>query len=124
MTASTGSAPAVPPVTTALRAQAARQRTTRLLHLSGHHLEAGNPAPALDALGTGLTNAPADERLWNELLRATHATGDTARLESAAAALVARRHELSGGARGLPPRTEALLDKLLPAWREAPGIAD
>ncbi|MDH6569397.1 hypothetical protein M2160_004418 [Streptomyces sp. SAI-117] len=94
------------------------------LALSGHHLEAGNPAPALDALGTGLTNAPADERLWNELLRATHATGDTARLESAAAALVARRHELSGGARGLPPRTEALLDKLLPAWREAPGIAD
>ncbi|MDH6585636.1 hypothetical protein M2161_004742 [Streptomyces sp. SAI-133] len=41
MTASTGSAPAVPPVTPALRAQAARQRTTRLLHLSGHHLEAG-----------------------------------------------------------------------------------
>jgi Bacterial transcriptional activator domain/SseB protein N-terminal domain len=88
------------------------------LALSGHHLEAGNPVAALDALGTALANAPADERLWNELLRAAHATGDTARLESTAAALVARRHELSGGARGLPPRTEALLDELLPAWRE------
>ncbi|CAM5541244.1 hypothetical protein AQI96_41750 [Streptomyces canus] len=89
------------------------------LALSGHHLEAGNPAAALDALDTALTNAPADERLWNELLRAAHATGDTARLELTAAALVARHHELGGGARGLLPRTEALLDKLLPAWREA-----
>lgn len=94
------------------------------LALSGHHLEAGNPAPALDALDTALANAPADERLWNKLLRAAHATGDTARLESTAAALVARHHELSGGARGLPPRTEALLDKLLPAWREAQSAAD
>ncbi|WP_405519148.1 BTAD domain-containing putative transcriptional regulator [Streptomyces canus] len=93
------------------------------LALSGHHLEAGNPAAALDALDTALTNAPADERLWNELLRAAHATGDTARLESTAAALVARHHGLSGGARGLPPRTEALLDKLLPAWREAQSAA-
>lgn len=94
------------------------------LALSGHHLEAGNPAPALDALDTALTHAPADERLWNGLLRAAHATGDTARLESTAAALVARHHELSGGARGLPPRTEALLDELLPAWREARSAAD
>ncbi|MEU0205202.1 type VII secretion system-associated protein [Streptomyces canus] len=93
------------------------------LALSGHHLEAGNPAPALDALDTALTNAPADERLWNERLRAAHATGDTALLESTAAALLARHHELSGGARSLPPRTEALLDKLLPAWREAQSAA-
>jgi predicted Zn-dependent protease len=94
------------------------------LALSGHHLEAGHAAPALDALDTALTNAPADERLWNALLRATHATGDTARLESTAAALVARRHELRGGARSLPPRTEALLDELVPAWREARSVAD
>jgi hypothetical protein len=94
------------------------------LALSGHHLEAGNPAPALDALDMALTHAPADERLWNGLLRAAHATGDRARLESTAAALVARHHELSGGARGLPPRTDALLDELLPSWREARSAAD
>ncbi|MFF4060882.1 type VII secretion system-associated protein [Streptomyces sp. NPDC001668] len=94
------------------------------LALSGHHLEAGHPGPALDALDTALTSAPADERLWRELLRATHATGDTARLEARAAALVARHHETWGGARGLPPRTEALLDTLLPDWREARGATD
>ncbi|MET7691071.1 type VII secretion system-associated protein [Streptomyces sp. NPDC005483] len=94
------------------------------LALSDHHLEAGNPGPALDALDTALTDAPADERLWNALLRATHATGDTARLQSTAAALIARHHELNGGARSLPPRTEALLDKLLPAWREAQSTTD
>lgn len=39
------------------------------LTLSAHHLEAGNPASALDALDTALTTAPTDERLRNELLR-------------------------------------------------------
>ncbi|BDM74995.1 hypothetical protein HEK616_84820 (plasmid) [Streptomyces nigrescens] len=89
------------------------------LALSTHHLEAGNPTPALNALNTALTTAPTDERLWSELLRAAHATGDTAKLESTAASLIARHHEHSGGARSLPPRTEALLDELLPSWRDA-----
>ncbi|MGW0418100.1 type VII secretion system-associated protein [Streptomyces sp. NPDC003015] len=53
------------------------------LALSAHHLEAGNPASALDALNKALATAPTDERLRNELLR-----------------------------------TEALLDELLPSWRE------
>ncbi|WP_371873688.1 type VII secretion system-associated protein [Streptomyces tubercidicus] len=94
------------------------------LALSAHHLEAGNPAPALNALNTALTTAPTDERLWNELLRAAHATGDAAKLESTAASLVARNHEHSGDARSLPPRTEALLDELLPSWRDAQSAAD
>ncbi|WP_051799238.1 type VII secretion system-associated protein [Streptomyces sp. NRRL S-337] len=89
------------------------------LALSTHHLKAGNPTPALNALNTALTTTPTDERLWNELLRAAHATGDTAELESTAASLIARNHEHSGGARSLPPRTEALLDELLPSWRDA-----
>ncbi|MEV7381986.1 type VII secretion system-associated protein [Streptomyces lydicus] len=89
------------------------------LALSGHHLEAGNPTPALSALNTALTTAPTDERLWNELLRAAHAAGDTAKLESIAASLIARNLKHSGGARSLPPRTEALLDELLPSWRDA-----
>lgn len=94
------------------------------LALSAHHLEAGNPIPALNALNTALTTAPTDERLWNELLRAAHATGDAARLESTAASLLARNREHSGGARSLPPRTEALLDELLPSWRDARSAAD
>jgi hypothetical protein len=54
------------------------------LALSAHHLEAGNPASARDALNRALTTAPTDERLRNELLR-----------------------------------TEALLDEVLPSWRDA-----
>ncbi|MFG2312363.1 BTAD domain-containing putative transcriptional regulator [Streptomyces sp. NPDC048566] len=82
------------------------------LALSAFHLEKARAEKAIEALDAALGSAPHDERLWNELLRATHATGDTDRLRRLAADLVAR-----GGVRGLPPRTEALLDELLPAWR-------
>ncbi|MFE9310861.1 BTAD domain-containing putative transcriptional regulator [Streptomyces sp. NPDC006706] len=88
------------------------------LALSSFHLEKDRAEKAIEALDAALRTAPADERLWNELLRATHATGDTARLQALAADLVGR-----GGARGLPPRTEALLDELLPAWRSAVAAA-
>ncbi|MFI9603113.1 BTAD domain-containing putative transcriptional regulator [Streptomyces sp. NPDC052043] len=88
------------------------------LALSSFHLEKDRAQKAIEALDAALRTAPADERLWNELLRATHATGDTDRLEALAADLVGR-----GGARGLPPRTEALLDELLPAWRSAVAAA-
>ncbi|WP_326803606.1 hypothetical protein OIE49_20735 [Streptomyces sp. NBC_01788] len=88
------------------------------LALSSFHLEKDRADKAIEALDAALRTAPADERLWNELLRATHATGDTARLQALAADLVGR-----GGARGLPPRTEALLDELLPAWRTAVAAA-
>ncbi|MGW2765229.1 BTAD domain-containing putative transcriptional regulator [Streptomyces sp. NPDC001275] len=84
------------------------------LALSSFHLERDRAEKAIEALDAALRTAPSDERLWNELLRATRATGDTARLEALAADLVGR-----GGARGLPPRTEALLDELLPTWRSA-----
>ena len=73
---------------------------------------------AVEALNAALRSAPADERLWNELLRATHATGEPGRLEALAADLVGR-----SGARGLPPRTEALLDELLPTWRSGAAAA-
>ncbi|WP_447038053.1 BTAD domain-containing putative transcriptional regulator [Streptomyces sp. DSM 118878] len=82
------------------------------LALSEFHLEKGRAEKAIEALDAALGSAPRDERLWNELLRATHALDDPARLQQVAADLVAR-----SGARGLPPRTEALLDELLPAWR-------
>jgi hypothetical protein len=82
------------------------------LALSAFHLEKDRAEKAIEALNASMNSAPADERLWNELLRATHATGDSDRLKGLAADLVAR-----SGARGLPPRTEALLDELLPTWR-------
>ncbi|MEV0218417.1 BTAD domain-containing putative transcriptional regulator [Streptomyces sp. NPDC050704] len=86
------------------------------LALSAFHLEKNRAEKAIEALNAALGSAPADERLWNELLRATHATADSDRLKRLAADLVSR-----SGARGLPPRTEALLDELLPAWRS--GVA-
>ncbi|MDN0193607.1 BTAD domain-containing putative transcriptional regulator [Streptomyces sp. S.PNR 29] len=83
------------------------------LALSEFHMEKDRAEKAIEALNAALRTAPADERLWHELLRATHATGDPARLRSLAADLIGR-----SGARGLPPRTEALLDELLPTWRD------
>ncbi|WP_328537299.1 LysM peptidoglycan-binding domain-containing protein [Streptomyces sp. NBC_00344] len=82
------------------------------LALSAHHLEQEQPEKAIAALNAAVAGSSADERLWNELLRATHATADESRLRELAADLAAR-----SGARGLPPRTEALLDELLPGWR-------
>ncbi|AZP19658.1 hypothetical protein EJC51_28470 [Streptomyces aquilus] len=86
------------------------------LALSEFHLVKDRAEKAIEALNAALNSAPGDERLWHELLRATHATGDTARLQALAADLISR-----SGARGLPPRTEALLDELLPTWRD--GVA-
>ncbi|MET9253195.1 BTAD domain-containing putative transcriptional regulator [Streptomyces sp. NPDC003717] len=82
------------------------------LALSEFHLEKGRAEKAIEALNAALRTAPTDERLWHELLRATHATEDETRLRALAADLTTR-----SGARGLPPRTEALLDELLPTWR-------
>ncbi|MFE6522445.1 BTAD domain-containing putative transcriptional regulator [Streptomyces sp. NPDC057794] len=88
------------------------------LALSAFHMEKDRAEKAIEALNAALRTAPADERLWHELLRATHATGDTGRLTALATDLIGR-----SGARGLPPRTEALLDELLPTWRDAIAAA-
>ncbi|MFC8370505.1 BTAD domain-containing putative transcriptional regulator [Streptomyces sp. NPDC057239] len=88
------------------------------LALCEFHLEKNRAEKAIEALNAALRTAPADERLWNELLRATHALDEPERLTALAADLVGR-----AGARGLPPRTEALLDELLPAWRDAVAAA-
>ncbi len=88
------------------------------LALSEFHMEKGRAQKAIEALDAALRTAPADERLWNELLRATHALDDPSRLTALATDLVGR-----SGARGLPPRTEALLDELLPAWRDTVAAA-
>ena len=88
------------------------------LALSEFHMEKNRAEKAIEALNAALRTAPADERLWNELLRATHSLDDHGRLTALAADLVGR-----AGARGLPPRTEALLDELLPTWRDAVAAA-
>ncbi|MFJ3235173.1 BTAD domain-containing putative transcriptional regulator [Streptomyces sp. NPDC086787] len=88
------------------------------LALSAFHLEKDRAEKAIEALNAALKSAPDDERLWHELLRAAHATGDPDRVRSLAADLLGR-----SGARGLPPRTEALLDELLPSWREGAAAA-
>ncbi|MFE9027588.1 BTAD domain-containing putative transcriptional regulator [Streptomyces iakyrus] len=88
------------------------------LALCAFHMEKNRAEKAIEALKAALRTAPADERLWHELLRATHATGDTDRLTALAADLIGR-----SGARGVPPRTEALLDELLPTWRDAIAAA-
>ncbi|MFK3736100.1 BTAD domain-containing putative transcriptional regulator, partial [Streptomyces sp. NPDC088090] len=87
------------------------------LALSALHLDAAKPKAAVAAIEAALVVSPNDERLWLELLRATQATGDPARLQAAANSLIARSDSLSGPSRGLPPRVEALLDELLPEWR-------
>lgn len=88
------------------------------LALSGAHREAGEGEPAYLAVRTALGAAPADERLWNELLRAAHATGRSEWLTGAAQWLTAHHGQLFGVDRPLPAETEALLDELLPTWRQ------
>ncbi|AWZ08530.1 MULTISPECIES: BTAD domain-containing putative transcriptional regulator [unclassified Streptomyces] len=90
------------------------------LALSGHHMGLDRPEPAIEALTVAVSSAPEDERLWHGLLRATHATGDEARLSELVARLADRG---SAHGRGLAPRTEALIDELLPAWRRGGAAA-
>jgi hypothetical protein len=79
-------------------------------------LAAGNADGAVEAVRAGMLASPADEELWRALLRATHATGDAARLEETVNALWRQTQEMPGG-RGLHPKTEALVEELLPSWR-------
>ncbi|WP_283138545.1 BTAD domain-containing putative transcriptional regulator [Rhizohabitans arisaemae] len=79
-------------------------------------LAQGDPDAAVAAVRAGLLLAADDENLWRDLLRATHETGDAARLRAVADALSRRSasHPYGGG---MAPETEALIDDLLPSWR-------
>jgi hypothetical protein len=79
-------------------------------------LARGSAAGAVQAAIGGLRGAPDEEGLWRDLLRATHATGDTARLRSVVAELEARV-SADPALEELNPETEALIDELLPSWR-------
>ncbi|MEU9830309.1 bacterial transcriptional activator domain-containing protein [Streptosporangium sp. NPDC048047] len=78
-------------------------------------LARGEADRAVAAVRAGLLLAPDDEGLWRDLLRATHLTGDAARLRAVADGLHRRSARPGGG--GMAPETEALIDELLPAWR-------
>ncbi|GGS91306.1 hypothetical protein GCM10010156_57000 [Planobispora rosea] len=79
-------------------------------------LAEGEADQAVAAVRAGLLLAADDEGLWRDLLRATHMTGDHARLRAVADALQRRAasHPYGGG---MAPETEALIDELLPTWR-------
>ncbi|MEV8637952.1 hypothetical protein AB0395_40510 [Streptosporangium sp. NPDC051023] len=71
---------------------------------------------AVAAVRAGLLLAADDEGLWRDLLRATHLTGDQARLRTVVEALHRRAASQPEGG-GMAPETEALIDELLPSWR-------
>jgi hypothetical protein len=89
--------------------------------LCAEYRQADNAEAAVNAAQAAMRVAPGDERLWIASLRAVHATGDESRLRVAATEL-ADRAQTHHGARGLPPRTQALLDELLPTWRTQTAI--
>ncbi|RMI30719.1 LysM peptidoglycan-binding domain-containing protein [Streptomyces triticirhizae] len=93
------------------------------LTLATEHRAAGEGEAAYAAVRSALATAPTDERLWNELLRSAHATGRGEWLTGAAQWLVGHHGQLFGPATPLPSQTEALLDELLPSWREAVATA-
>jgi hypothetical protein len=71
---------------------------------------------AVAAARAGLRGAPDEEGLWRDLLRATHATGDTARLRAVVGELE-ERVAADPTLEELHAETEALIDELLPSWR-------
>jgi hypothetical protein len=79
-------------------------------------VSAGDARGAMDAVRAGLRLAPDDELLWRDLLAAAHATGQENLLYAAAGEIWARA-SLDGPPPQLAPKTEALLDELLPTWR-------
>ncbi|NUR25804.1 MAG: hypothetical protein HOV83_08145, partial [Catenulispora sp.] len=91
------------------------------VELSDLRLALGNPEGALAAVRDGLRASPADEELWRALLRATHATGDQTRLQEVVATIQKQTRAVHGD-RGLHPKTEALVDELLPTWRETTAL--
>ncbi|MFI8853556.1 BTAD domain-containing putative transcriptional regulator [Streptomyces sp. NPDC053499] len=84
------------------------------LALCAEHLRFGEPEAAVHAVRAALRSASADERLWDALLRAAHATGERGDLDEAVRWVADRAAELHGPERGLPPRTRALLEELAP----------
>jgi len=80
-------------------------------------LEEGDPKGAVVAARAGLRFTPGDEGMWRDLLRSTHATGDLTQLRAIVDEL--RHHiERDPAADQMQPETEALIEELMPYWRQ------
>jgi hypothetical protein len=82
-------------------------------------LDESDARGAVAAARAGLRLASADEGLWRDLLRATHATGDAAQLRDVVEELRARV-AADPHTDQMQPETEALVEELVPQWR---GVA-
>ena len=87
------------------------------LQLADSFIGSDAPEAAIEAVKAGMRGSPDDEELWRGLLRATSATQDTERLRGAIEGLYKRTWYVHG-VQGLHPRTEALVNRLMPHWRE------
>jgi hypothetical protein len=81
----------------------------------------GDAEAAIASIKAGMLGSPDDEELWRGLLRATAATGDVERLTGAIEGLCKRTWYVHG-VEGLNPRTESLVDELLPSWRDLVSV--
>ena len=88
------------------------------LRLTDSYIASDEAEAAIEAVKAGMRGSPDDEELWRGLLRATAATHDIERLRGAIEGLYKRTWYVHG-VQGLHPRTEALVNELLPDWREA-----
>jgi pimeloyl-ACP methyl ester carboxylesterase len=82
-------------------------------------LDDGDARGAVTAARAGLRLADGDEGLWRDLLRATHATGDSAQLREVVDELC-KRVDADPYTDQMQPETEALVEELVPRWR---GVA-
>jgi hypothetical protein len=86
--------------------------------LSEVRLGSGDPAGAMVAARAGLRLAFDDETLWRDLLRAAAASGSQELLRSVVEEISARA-ALDEVLSRLAPETEALIDELMPSWRNS-----
>ena len=87
------------------------------LQLADSCIAAEEAEAGIEAVKAGMRGSPDDEELWRGLLRATAATHDHERLRGAIEGLYKRTWYVHG-VQGLHPRTEALVNELMPDWRE------
>jgi len=81
-------------------------------------LATGDAQGAMDAARAGLRLAFSDELLWRDLISAAHATGQEHVLR-AVVGEVSARVSLDEVLPRMAPKTEALIDELLPSWRSS-----
>ncbi|MGH3251916.1 MAG: hypothetical protein ACRDOI_37690 [Trebonia sp.] len=81
-------------------------------------LGSGDPAGAMVAARAGLRLAFDDEALWQDLLRAAAAVGSAETLRSVVEEISARV-ALDEVLSRMAPETEALIDELMPSWRNS-----